>query len=197
MADNGNWIMRKRSGGGQLCPSEHTTRGNSFPATSPLVSATDSGIPAESGVSGSTLGQLQARRRRLSQLDPTRVHPAAAPLRPSEVLLLLTMPRSGPPGAPLPGPGDFERTPGIGRGQALPGAGVCGQQANVGGIPPSGGRGVPLDLATPIFMAAGAANYLNGMQGVAPGGASFNPFGFRGWNVIKCPGVFQNTPGVF
>ena len=85
VADNGNWIMRKRSGGGQLCPSEHTTRGNSFPATSPLVSATDSGIPAESGVSGSTLGQLQARRRRLSQLDPTRVHPAAAPLRPSAV----------------------------------------------------------------------------------------------------------------
>ena len=46
----------------------------------------------------------------------------------------------------------------------------------MGGIPPPGGRGVP-DLATPIFMAAGAANYLNGMQGVAPGGVSFNPFG--------------------
>ena len=40
---------------------------------------------AEFGVSGSILGQLQALRRRLSQLDPTRVHPAAAPLRPSAV----------------------------------------------------------------------------------------------------------------
>ena len=40
---------------------------------------------AEIGVSGSILGQLQAWRRRLSQLDPTRVHPAAAPLRPSSV----------------------------------------------------------------------------------------------------------------
>ena len=87
------------------------------------------------------------------------------------------MSRSGPPDAPLPGPGDYERIPGIGRGQARPGAGVYGQHTNVGGILPSGGRGIPLDLATPIFMAAGAANYLNGMQGVAPGGVSFNHFG--------------------
>ena len=77
----------------------------------------------------------------------------------------------------------------MGRGHALPGAGVYGQQANVGGIPSPGGRGVPLDLATPIFMAAGAANYLNGMQGVAPGGASFNPFVGRGMNANQGFGV--------
>ena len=94
-----------------------------------------------------------------------------------QFLLLLAMSRAGPPDAPLPGPGDFERFSGMGRGSALPGAGVYGQLANVGGTPSPGGRGVPLDLATPIFMAAGAANYLNGMQGVAPGGVSFNPFG--------------------
>ena len=86
------------------------------------------------------------------------------------------MSRSGPPTAPLPGPGDFERFPGLGRGQTLPGAGAYGHQANVGGIPSPGGRGASADLLTPIFMAAGAANYRSGMQGVPPGDPNFNPF---------------------
>ena len=68
--------------------------------------------------------------------------------------------RSGPPGAPLLGPGDFEPIPGLGRGQALPGAGGYGHQANVGGILPPGGRGGPADLTTPIFLAAGATEII-------------------------------------
>ena len=87
------------------------------------------------------------------------------------------MSRSGPSDAPLLGPGDFDPILGLGRGQVSPGAGGYGHQANVGGILPPGGRGGPADLTTPVFLAAGAANYFNRMQGVAPGGASFNPFG--------------------
>ena len=84
MGDNGSWIMRKRSDANQVdrpteyAPVQPQQEGIVF---LPLLLCGN----AESGVSGSILGQLQAWRRRLSQLDPTRVHPAAAPLRPSTV----------------------------------------------------------------------------------------------------------------
>ena len=112
--------------------------------------------------------------------SPTRSN-SSSPSRPllsgpPQFLLLLAMSRSGPPTAPLPGPGDFERFPGMGRGSALPGAGAYGQLANVGGIPSPGGRGASADLLTPIFLAAGAANYRSGMHGVPFGDPNFNPF---------------------
>ena len=129
------------------------------------------------------LGQTQilAWRHRLSQLDPTRVRPAAAPLRPSTVFASSHYASFRASWRSLLGLDDFDPILGLGRGQVLPGASGYGQQANVGGILPPGGRGGrPADLTTPIFLAAGAADYLNGMQGAAPGGASFNPFG-HGW----------------
>jgi hypothetical protein len=45
-----------------------------------------------------------------AKLDPTRVHPAAAPLRPSKVFASSHYAsfRTWPPGAPLLGPGDFD-----------------------------------------------------------------------------------------
>ena len=112
--------------------------------------------------------------------SPTRSN-SSSPSRPllsgpPQFLLLLAMSRSGPPTAPLPGPGDFERFPGMGRGSSLPGAGTYGQLANVGGIPSPGGRGASADLLTPIFLAAGAANYRGGMHGAPFGDPNFNPF---------------------
>ena len=40
----------------------------------------------------------------------------------------------------------------------------------------TGGRGASADLLTPIFLAAGAANYRSGMHGVPFGDPNFNPF---------------------
>ena len=74
---------------------------------------------------------------------------------------------------------DFEPVPGLGRGQALLGAGAYGHQANVCGILPPGGRGGPADLTTPIFMTAGEANYRNGMQGVRGARRRQLQFSFR------------------
>ena len=132
MGDNGSWIMRTVFGANQVDrPSEFAIVQPQQKATVclPLLHCGCDGVsetPQKERPFGHDSGLTQSRRRRLSQLDSTQLHPAAAPLRPSSVfgLLLLSMSRSGPPDAPLLGPGDFEPAPGLGRGQALLGTGA-------------------------------------------------------------------------